>query len=122
MLWASLRLSIISAYTELLSIHSLGRRVDQLLVQNTMIQCFCFQEPRGKGWKKENMFMVDLPGISTIDAVPAAGFITLAQFRCTNLNSVLRVYRPFPLIPLVLPLILPIDFLFPSAPPLLSRL
>lgn len=68
------------------------------------------------------MFMVDLPGISTIDAVPTAGFITFAQFRCTNLNSVLRVYRSFPLIPLVLPLILPIDFLFPSAPPLLSRL
>lgn len=68
------------------------------------------------------MFTVDLPGISTIDAIPAAGFITQAQFHCTNLNAALRVYRPFPLILPVLPLILPIDFLFPPVPLFLSRL
>lgn len=53
------------------------------------------------------MFVVDLAGISTIDAIPAAGFITLAQFRRTNLNSMLHADWLFALIPLMLPLILP---------------
>lgn len=59
------------------------------------------------------MFMADLAGISAIDVAPAAGFITLARFPCTDLNSVLRVSRPFSRILLTLPLILLIDFLFP---------
>lgn len=64
--------------------------------------------------------MADLAGISAIDVAPAAGFITLTRFPCSDLNSVLRVSRPFsrilltlPLILLTLPLILLIDFLFP---------
>ena len=67
---------------ELLFCPSFGEGDISALVQNTAIQCFCSQKPRGRGWKKENMFMVDLAGISTIDAAPAAGFITLTQLRC----------------------------------------
>lgn len=71
-----------SSLSHLCSVHPFGEADRSALVQNTAIQCFCFQKPRGRGWKKENMFMVDLAGISTIDAAPAAGFITLTQLRC----------------------------------------
>lgn len=109
-LWASASASAICKQQSCSSIHPLKRQIDQLFVHNTVIQCFCFQKPRVKGQKKENM---DLAAISTIDAAPAAGFITLARFRCASMNSALCVYWLFSLIPLMLALILPIDFSFP---------
>lgn len=94
--------------TEELLSHPLGRGTDQLSVQNRD-SVLLLSKPRGRVWKKENMLVVDLAGISTIDAIPATGFITLAQFRRTNLNSVLHADGRFSLIPLMLPLILPRD-------------
>lgn len=65
---------------ELLFLPPFGERDGLVVSTEHSDSIFLLPKPRGKGWKKKNMVVVDLAGISTGDVVPLLVLLASLSF------------------------------------------